>query len=217
MKQRLNYAAHELIQLLPRFNHRTPLQQLPTSGIYVFFEHGQQILFQNEMADRIVRSGTHRMDRRLRTRIRNHFGNVNSLLGNKNGSVFRKHLGGALLRKEDPDDPRLACWEEQGCRCCKDFEETVSQELRDNFTFSCFRADSSEDRLKLKSGLIALFATQPLGLPSGDWLGWHTRDKKISFSGLWNIRDVDALPLTPEQFNLLERLVKTTLAEGYHR
>ena len=43
-----------------------------------------------------------------------------------NGSVFRKNLGGALLRKKDPPDPRLTEWLRQGGESFPELEEEVS-------------------------------------------------------------------------------------------
>src|SRR5215213_2216752 len=93
------YAA--LIQL-PRRDHHTPPRELPPNGIYAFFERGETIPWPGGTTDRIVRVGTHKVDGNFPGRIRAHYGRVRSLGGNKNGSVFRKHLGGALLRQTDP-------------------------------------------------------------------------------------------------------------------
>jgi hypothetical protein len=54
--------------------------------------------------ERIVRVGTHREQDNLQRRLRYHYS------GNKNGSVFRKHIGGAILAQADPNDPRLSYW-----------------------------------------------------------------------------------------------------------
>ena len=62
--------------------------------------------------------------------------------GGKNGSVFRKLLGGALMRTETPSHPCLAPgpgrghWERQDekpCDRCRPIERRVSRLLRDEF------------------------------------------------------------------------------------
>lgn len=99
----------------------------------------------DKVLDRIVRVGTHREDGRFRDRIRQHYGNSGSLGGNKNGSVFRKHLGGALLRRSNQRDPRLKDWLRQGGPSFEQVEAMVSLLLRDEFSFVCFRVDQREN------------------------------------------------------------------------
>lgn len=132
---------YNLICKLPRYNYETPRNQLPHNGVYIFYERGQTLNINNCVADKIVRIGTHKKDNRFRRRMREHFGNVSSLKGNKNGSVFRKHLGGALLRKDNPEDPRLKVWLTQDGPSFLEVEEAVSSVLRNNFTFSCFQVN----------------------------------------------------------------------------
>jgi hypothetical protein len=67
---------------------------LPENGISFFYEIG-------EPDGRIVRVGTHRVDGRFRKRVRLHYG------GNKDASVFQMHVGGALMLRDWPNDPRL--------------------------------------------------------------------------------------------------------------
>lgn len=198
---------YALIGLLPRLNHQTPGSQLPYNGVYLFFERGEVVKWHNRLTDRIVRVGTHNRDGRFSGRIRQHYGNVHSLGGNKNGSVFRKHLGGALLLKLNPQDQRLEDWLTQGGPSYAEIEEMVSRELRQNFTFSCFRADQQGERLRIEKGLIALIAQYPLGQPSTNWLGKFSASAEIRRSGLWNTQHIEAEPLTSEEFRRIEQLV----------
>lgn len=162
---------------------------------------------------RMVRIGTHREDDRFRSRIRQHYGNVHSLGGNKNGSVFRKHLGGALLRKSNPEDSRLTYWLTQDGPTFAAVEEMVSVKLRNDFTFSCVRVEQKEERRALEKGLIALLAQYPLDRPSANWLGNYAANEKIRQSGLWNTQNIEAEALTPEQCARFESLVGSTLLE----
>jgi len=205
---------YALIGLLPRLDHQTPRRQLPRNGIYLFFEKGESASHLDTVTDRIVRVGTHRANGRFRSRIRQHYGNVHSLAGNKNASVFRKHVGGALLRSVDHHDRRLADWLTQGAPSFSEVEETVSRVLRENFTFRCFRVDERSERLSLERGLIALLAQYPLGEPSANWLGSFAASQEIRRSGLWNMQHTDAEPLTINELERLEQLVKATLAEA---
>jgi len=205
---------YALIRLLPRLDHQTSRGLLPQNGVYLFFERGETVRCLDTVANRVVRVGTHRADGRFRSRIRQHYGNVHSLGGNKNASVFRKHLGGALLRRVDPQDARLKDWLTQDGPSFPEVEEMVSRVLRENFTFCCFRVDQRSERLSLERGLIALFAQYPLGQPSPNWLGRFAASEEIRRSGLWNTQHIDAEPLTIEEFQRLKQPVKSHFGWG---
>jgi hypothetical protein len=185
---------HAILSRLPAHDAGTSVQALPENGIYFSYENG-------EPDGRIVRVGTHRVDGRFRTRVRLHYG------GNKNASVFRLHVGGALLLRDQPDDPRLSGWLTHMGPTFKDVESRVSQVLRETFTYRAVRVDSSLERLTLERGLIALLAQRPIAAPSPTWLGHHAAAEPIRRSGLWNTQHVDAQPLTAEQLARFELLV----------
>jgi len=202
-----------LLAELPRCAHETPRAALPSDGIYFFFEADEQVEIGGTALDRVVRVGTHRVDGRFPTRIRQYYGYRGSLGGNKNGSVFRKHLGGALLRRADPADPRLAEWIAQGGDSYPEVEEAVSRRLRESFTFVWVRVPSKETRLSLESGLIALLAQHCTGAASSDWLGLHALAPAIVSSGLWNTQHVASPVLTEDQLLQLRQLAETPGAQ----
>jgi len=74
-----------LLESLPV--RREPAVTLPTSGIYFFYEAGEYTSHTHSF--RIVRVGTHGAGRTLRQRLNDHYS------GNREGSIFRKYLGGA--------------------------------------------------------------------------------------------------------------------------
>ena len=80
--------------------------------------------------------------------------------------------------------------------------------LRDSFTFACVPVPDRQDRLSLESGLIALLAQSSLCEPSPTWLGRNAAAPEIRSSGLWNTQHVGAQPLSPEQLETVERLVR---------
>ena len=207
----LSREIHRLALSLPRRDHSFPPKQLPSSGIYFFFEHGETAPLDGTVVDRIVRVGTHIMDGRLPKRIRQHFGNVNSLGGNKNGSVFRLHVGGSLLTSSNPSDPRLGTWIVQNGQSYAEVEESVSRTLRENFTFSCLRVESKADRLQLERGLIATLAQHPLAGASEAWRGRHAVPGEIRRTGLWNIQHCDAQLLSDEELERLRNLARIQL------
>lgn len=211
LNNELTAELYSLIQLLPRFDYRTDGKNLPENGVYIFFELGEEVIPQGNVVDRIVRIGAHIKDYRFRGRIRQHYGYKNSLKGNKNGSVFRKHVGGALLRKANPQDPRLKDWLTQDGPSFIEVEEMVSSILRENFTFSCIRVDDKEERLNLERALIAQFAKYPLGSPSKDWLGLNADSEKVRKCGLWNSQHIDKEPMTPAEFKRFKELVESAI------
>jgi hypothetical protein len=77
-----------LLESLPVW--REPAVTLPRSGIYFFYEAGEYTSHTNGF--RIMRVGTHRAGRTLRYWLNDHYN------GNREGSIFRKYLGGAKLK-----------------------------------------------------------------------------------------------------------------------
>lgn len=192
---------------IQRCNHLTARSRLPWNGIYLFFEKGEEIELNGNRYARIVRVGTHNKDGNFPQRIRQHYGNVNSLHGNKNGSVFRLHIGGALMIRNNPDDPRLPQWLKHMGDSDIHVEEAVSRQLRDTFDFVWIEVPRSEDRLSLEEGLIALLAKDPRNAPSKSWLGHHSAKETISRTGLWNTDKTSGRPLTETQFEYFRKLV----------
>jgi hypothetical protein len=201
-----------LLDQLPLHDFQTPRQSLPENGIYVFFEREESVEIDGVVRDRIVRVGTHRGDSRLRRRLRQHYGGIERLGTNKRASVFRRHVGAALMRRKDPQDPRLSDWLRSKSRGAHEVEVWVSKVLRESFTFRCVRVDSAAARLSLESGLIALLAQHPIGEPTPEWLGHHAAAGAIRLSGLWNTQHVSGEPLTDQQLERLSKLVPATMS-----
>lgn len=200
---------YELLAGLPVCTAETPSAALPSDGIYFFFEEGERSEVAGTLVSRVVRVGTHKVDGRLPTRIRQHFGNKNSLGGHKNGSVFRKHVGGALLRKQDLADSRLEEWITQDGKSFPEVEEMVSRQLRSYFSFAWVPVPTKQERLSLESGLIALLAQHRAGSPSTGWLGHSAFDSAIATSGLWNTQHLKSAVLSDVQLAELRRLPET--------
>jgi len=197
---------HELLELLPL--HRYPIrrQGLPSNGIYFFYEEGEVIKIDNRVIKRIVRVGTHREQGRFPGRILDHFH------GNKNSSVFRRHLGAAILAKENPHDPRLKEWI-KGTKPLKDIEEKVSKLLTEKFSFRYIRVDDRDERLELEERLISTVARFSPKYVSPNWLGRCSPSREIRESGLWNVEHVDSPKhIGPKQLARLKQLVYETLA-----
>lgn len=182
---------------------------LPRNGLYFFYEEGEICPHTDE--GRIVRVGNHpRSQNGLIRRLRMHYG------GNKNSSVFRKFLGGALLRRQDPNHlclqpaPGQGHWEKQDakpCTNCKPIEKEVSRLLRERFRFRCVEIIDQEERNYLEERIVATLARCPECQPSPNWLGRYAYNKNVVKAGLWNSDYVDSLPLTPDNLKRFEQLV----------
>lgn len=207
---------YQLTNQLPRLDCNTSCQMLPSNGIYLFFEQSETVTLNESRHDRIVRVGTHKSDGRFPTRIYQHYGVRSSFNGNKNGSVFRKHLGGALMRKANLTDSRLSEWIRQNGASDPAMEIEVSQYLRKNCTFVCFIVPEKTERLSLEAGLIALLAKYNLCIPSSGWLGQYAAAPEIRHCGLWNIQHVAGVPLTATQLSRIDELITLTLNGGEH-
>jgi hypothetical protein len=96
---------HALLDRLPIY---TRPDEVPfRDGLYFFYEQGE--FSAHATAGRLVRVGNHpRNAGRLVARLREHYS------GEKNSSVFRLLLGGALIRRDDPSSPCLAPGPGQG-------------------------------------------------------------------------------------------------------
>ena len=184
-KDELCWEVHKLVNGLKSFQGSS--EELPLNGIYFFFEDGESYEKDGVKLERIVRVGTHREQGNFRRRIWYHYN------GNKNGSVFRKHLGGALIARDDPSDKRLSQWLAQDTPTYPEIEELVSRILRNRFHFRYVMVDDPDERLRLEECLIATLAGCQSCKPSSNWLGRYAKDEKIRLSGLWNSQHVDSM------------------------
>jgi hypothetical protein len=203
---------HAVLLILPL--RRSVDAAIPSDGLYFFYEDGE--INSHGTGARVVRVGNHpHAAGGLRNRLRNHYS------GNKNASVFRKFLGGALIRLRNPNDaclspgPGKGHWEKQdasACDRCKPVEGEVTRLLREHFSFRCVEIIDQTERNPMEEGLIAALARCPRCQPSATWLGQYAYSTKVQQSGLWNSRFIDSVPLTPIELVRFEDLVQRTSA-----
>jgi len=120
--------------------------------------------------------------------------------GNHRGSVFRLHVGSALIRKR-PKNLSVATWGIGQAAA----PETRREEHRLENEVSRYigrmdilwvpvgdAAGPHSDRAFIEQNAIALLAglVGPLDRPSGSWLGNHSPHPAIRWSGLWNVNYV---------------------------
>lgn len=200
------------LRRLRRFDYLATAQILPSDGVYVVFEPAEVVVWRGMEICRVTRVGINRVDGRLAERIRKHYGNPDGLGGDRRQNVFRRHVGAALLRMENPEHPQLGPWLGRHGQF-PEHEAKLSTWLREHTCCRCIRVQNRDERHCLERGLIALFAQCRLGEPSCEWLGHYASDENVVRSGLWNSHHVDAQPLTEAEFDLLRHRIDETLGE----
>jgi len=204
---------HRLLETLPLLE--APEELAFANGLYFFYETGETS--GHAQRGRIVRVGNHpRAADRLKARLSEHF---RTRKGAKNGSAFRRYLGGALMRQDDPGSscllprPGAGHWERQGlpeCHRCAGYEERVTAYLRRSFRFRCVRIDDMDERNRFEGRLVATLAACPVCRPSLSWLGRHTYSPVVHASGLWNSDFVGGPQLDQRDLQRFEDLVVAT-------
>ncbi|WP_050740165.1 DUF6884 domain-containing protein [Acetobacterium bakii] len=201
------FTLHKLFAGAKRYSH-DQIDTIPfKNGIYIVFEKGE--IYNG--VDRIVRVGTHDSEDRLKARLKDHF-----VRENKDGSIFRKNIGKAILNKKN--DSYLDIWTMDTSKSenrifinkkkQSDIEKEVSEYLRENFSIMCFQVDDKEQRLKLEKGIIATLNSQSDFDSSENWLGGHSTVNKLRDSGLWLTIGLDAEVLTSDEMKQIKNSVR---------
>ena len=175
-----------------------------TNGIYILFENGE---FYKDLK-RVVRIGTNRTQERFYRRLNDHY-----VANNKDGSIFRKNVGIAILNKRN--DPYLKIWEKDTSNRQKfkkenplllndeyqrEIEAEVSNYIINNVFFTYFEVENKEIRLFLERKLIASIWRDSDFKPSDNWLGRYSTKNLIRECGLWLVQGLKTEPFTQEEF-----------------
>lgn len=186
-REELCETVHMEIDRLTRRRDK-PGHEIPKNGIYFWYEEGE---IRVSGGERITRVGTHKQPNRLHERIKEHYGL------NREGSVFRKHLGGALMRRNRELESEIEEWyKARRSPRFKDskflkYEAYVTNEAKRG-AYRALKVNDADTRLKLEERLIALFSKCNHCLPSKEWLGNHAYREEIRSSGLWNVQHTNS-------------------------
>jgi len=208
---------------------------LPKRGVYFFFEEGEE-RYDSGKGHRVVRVGTHatilNAKSTLKQRLGHHRGTgISSPAGgNHRGSVFRKHVGRALIQKRGMGKEMLGSWDgdkpmgkyanEQEL----DIEIEVSKIIW-NMPFLVLPIldppGQHTERSLIEMGSISLLSNfqkpdSNLDAPSPTWLGLSHPNAKIRESGLWNVIGVDR-ELTSEFLDILALHIRSSNDSILHR
>lgn len=182
----------------------------PERGVYFFFEPGE-VRTTSSRGMRVVRIGTHALKAGSQTtlwnRLRTHRGTLSGLRqggGNHRGSVFRLHVGTALIQQDNWPDDVASQWA-KGSSANKSIrqqeyplEQAVSHYIRRMpFLWVAVGDEPGPDSLRgyIERNVIALlsnhnFPENPIDPQSHTWLGQRAASEQIRRSGLWNVNHV---------------------------
>jgi hypothetical protein len=176
-------------------------QAVPKRGVYIFLDRREPNFLGAQ--PRIVRIGTHAVSlgskATLRGRLRNHLGPANEI-GNHRGSIFRLHVGRAMLEANTGLD-RLPSWGEgqdasPHIKAAESGHELAVSRYLQELEVALIEIDDEPTKDSLRASveaqLVALCteSMQTIDSPTPDWLGLQSPVAVIRQSGLWNIRGV---------------------------
>lgn len=175
---------HKVLNALPRYTYLgngTFSGAIPKGGgVYIIFERDGKY----GCYDRITRVG--KAEKSLLSRLKQHF-----VREDKDHSIFRKHVGRALLNKKGLP---LDDWNKKGVKVPV-VEKEVSKYLKENATFCVIPLADKNEICILEKTLIEVLAAfnrsylaaSGKTIQSDNWLGNYSVSQKIKTSGLWNV------------------------------
>ena len=183
-----------------------PRSMLPERGVYFFLEPGE-LRTASPSVQRVVRVGTHAVSfgskATLRKRLKAHLG-TRTGGGNHRGSVFRLHVGTALLAR---DETPVTTWgvgsaappEFRNSETIRAAEAACEQRVSEYIGAMPVlwvnipdEAGPESERAFIEQNAIALLSNQfvPIDSASEKWLGRFSPRQEIRDSALWNLNYV---------------------------
>lgn len=194
----------------------------PSKGIYFFLDPSETRLLLPE-TPRVIRVGTHAVSEGSKSslwqRLKTHKGNADGS-GNHRSSIFRCHIGTAILKRENraiptwgdlpSSDPAVQTQEAE-------LEQKVSAYLREMRVLWLDIADAPSkfsDRAYLEQNIIALLSGPggPIDVASENWFGYDCANPAVRRSALWNVNYTD-FEYDPNFFNVLKHYIEATLGK----
>lgn len=211
---------------LDTYSGKTPF---PVRGVYFFRESGEN-RSSNPSVARIVRVGTHAVSAASKStlwgRLKTHLGTrVGG--GNHRGSIFRLHVGAALLARDRVSLPTWgvgssappAVRENPTARAAEAaWERKVSEYIGAMMVLWVDVPDEpgpNSKRALIERNAIALLSNHlaPIESASMGWLGHHSPRHNIRRSSLWNLNHVDET-YDPQFLDDIETAVGQTSQQG---
>ncbi len=215
---------HEQIKKLPLINFPFNPKELPYCGIYFFYEEGE-FWGHGGRKPRIVRIGSCR-DGNFQSRISEHYllderkMNFDShQSAPKDRSIFRQHLGRALLAKQKSNysvmwkknfttpKERMSFGHLRDINLEKSLERQITKKIRETLSFRFIEINNQMGGSGLESRSIATVAQCGECKASPEWLGLFSPIERIRTSGLWNVHYTDHAPITTNDMVRLKDIV----------
>jgi hypothetical protein len=194
----------------------------PRRGLYIFYDPRHRRMFKPN-AVKIIRIGTHAVSQgsasSLWQRLKNHKGQQDGS-GNHRGSIFRLHVGGALMTTRSIICPSwgvgMSAIEDIRTKE-NDLEITVSKYLASLQVVALDINDEPSkisDRAYLEQNMIALLSGRagPVEIADESWLGYHCRNKAVCKASLWNV-DYTELDYDPIFLDVVEKYIAVTIGK----
>jgi hypothetical protein len=196
----------------------------PPSGVYLFFESGEFRQSETKIP-RVVRVGTHAVSAgatsSLWGRLRTHRGAPNGS-GNHRGSIFRLHVGAALLERLGGSQI-LSSWgvgqtAGQEAKAAENWLELKVSEYLGSMSLLWLAIGDTpgplSDRAFIERNAISLLSNHedPFDPPSNNWLGLQSVKSSIRKSGLWNVRHTND-DYNHQFLKVLEQYIDVTLGK----
>ncbi|MEV4252374.1 hypothetical protein AB0J52_04300 [Spirillospora sp. NPDC049652] len=196
----------------------TPSDGWPQQGVEFFFENGQTRAGDHRL--RVVRVGSHALRSTSRTtlwtRLAQHRGPVSGSkagVGNHRGSIFRQHVGSALLQTGQWPAEVQTSWTQTKVSPAQrkaeyPLERAVSEHIG-AMPLLWLDVPDREQRISIRANAIALLSRSIGGIHpiSPGWLGLNAPNENVRSSGLWNSDHVDD-PYDPTFLDTLEANLK---------
>jgi hypothetical protein len=224
------YEILEKLKKSPRqglsLDHPGGASRFAARGVYFFCEADEQ-RSSCFSSSRIVRVGTHAISAKSKStlwqRLRAHLG-TRLGQGNHRGSIFRLHVGAALLARDQVNIPTWgigssapqALREDQAAQSMESlYEQKVSKYISSMKVLWINVPDEPGPkslRAAIEQNAIALLSNRfsPVEPASANWLGLQSPRDDIRRSGLWNINYVNQ-DYDPRFLELLDAAVERTL------
>ena len=188
----------------------------PAHGVYFFFEDGETRI---NGSPRVVRIGTHALTETSKTKLWNRLSTHRGIVGgsragggNHRASIFRLHVGTALLSQSEWPGVALSSWRNNNTRHAArlaehSLEQSVTQHIG-TMPFLWLAVPDREDRGLIERNTIALLSCRgrDIDLISPQWLGLGADSEKVRTSGLWNVNHVDD-GYDPSYLDIFSKLV----------
>jgi len=188
---------------------------------------------------RVVRVGTHALKRYSRTtlwdRLRAHRGTLNGEHagdGNHRGSIFRLHVGTAILKKEGVEKQYATLGVGSSAKKrIRDLEYPVEKKVSNYIGFMPFlwlevddapgpqskRAYIERNSIAILGNYSKLETQSMVDPPSDSWLGRYCRSVLVRESGLWNVDHVTETYVDPSFLGKFENLLQNMSPKGKTR